>query len=70
MSLKAKGVIEIPDSAETSFDHGAFEPKSRRIFVAHTFSRKRRQDLGRWLRRRSSLTDLIEGVFPIAGAVN
>ena len=36
MLLKAKGIIEIPDSAETSFDHGAFEPKSRRVFVAHT----------------------------------
>jgi len=36
MPLKAAGVIEIPDSAETLFDHGAFEPKSRRVFVAHT----------------------------------
>src|SRR5438132_13423188 len=36
MPLKAAGVIELPDSAETLFDHGAFEPKSRRVFVAHT----------------------------------
>jgi DNA-binding beta-propeller fold protein YncE len=25
-----------PNSLETLFDHGAFEPKSRRVFVAHT----------------------------------
>ncbi len=35
MSLKAIRVIEIPASADT-FDHGAFEPKSRRVFMAHT----------------------------------
>jgi DNA-binding beta-propeller fold protein YncE len=34
MSLKSIGTIEIPDSS--SFDHGAFDPKSRRVFVAHT----------------------------------
>jgi DNA-binding beta-propeller fold protein YncE len=36
MSLKTIGVIEIPASAGSSFDHGAFDPKSRRVFVAHT----------------------------------
>jgi DNA-binding beta-propeller fold protein YncE len=36
MSLRAIGVIEIPAAAGTSFDHGAFDPKSRRVFVAHT----------------------------------
>ena len=36
MPLKPKGVIEIPDSADTLFDHGALEPKTRRVFVAHT----------------------------------
>jgi len=36
MPLKPKGVIEIPDSADTLFDHGALEPKTRRLFVAHT----------------------------------
>jgi len=36
MSLKAIGVIEIPAAAGTTFDHGAFDPKSRRVFVAHT----------------------------------
>jgi len=35
MSLKSKGVIEIPD-AGSEFDHGAFDPLSRRVFVAHT----------------------------------
>jgi hypothetical protein len=36
MALKAIGTIEIPNSKSSSFDHGAFDPKSRRIFVAHT----------------------------------
>jgi len=36
MSFKAVGVIDIPDSTSTLFDHGAFEPSSRRVFVAHT----------------------------------
>ena len=36
MPLNALSVIEIPASANTSYDHGAFEPKSRRVFLAHT----------------------------------
>ena len=36
MPLKRIGMIEIPASAGSSFDHGAFDPKTRRIFVAHT----------------------------------
>jgi hypothetical protein len=36
MSLKTAGIIDIPDSTDTLFDHGAFEPTSRRVFVAHT----------------------------------
>jgi len=36
MSLKAVSVIDIPDSTDTLFDHGAFEPRNRRVFVAHT----------------------------------
>jgi DNA-binding beta-propeller fold protein YncE len=36
MALKTTGTIEIPGSADSSFDHGAFDPKSRRIFLAHT----------------------------------
>jgi hypothetical protein len=29
-------MIRIPGSAESSFDHGAFEPRTRRVFVTHT----------------------------------
>ncbi len=36
MSLRAASVIDISDSTNTLFDHGAFEPRSRRVFVAHT----------------------------------
>jgi DNA-binding beta-propeller fold protein YncE len=36
MAMKAIGTIKIPGSAASSFDHGAFDPKSRRVFVAHT----------------------------------
>jgi hypothetical protein len=36
LALKAIGRIEISSSKGSSFDHGAFDPKSRRIFVAHT----------------------------------
>jgi DNA-binding beta-propeller fold protein YncE len=36
MPLEQTGVIAIPDSVDTSFDHGAFEPTSRLVFVAHT----------------------------------
>jgi hypothetical protein len=35
MSLTAAGTIEIPDSTGTAFDHGAFEPETRRVFIAH-----------------------------------
>jgi hypothetical protein len=36
MSLIAAGTIEIPNSTGTSFDHGALEPETRRVFIAHT----------------------------------
>ena len=36
MALKIVGTIPIPDSVGSSFDHGAFDPKTRRVFVAHT----------------------------------
>jgi DNA-binding beta-propeller fold protein YncE len=36
MALTAAGTIEIPDSTNTAFDHGAFEPETRRVFIAHT----------------------------------
>jgi DNA-binding beta-propeller fold protein YncE len=34
MSLSLNAIIEIPD-AGVLFDHGAFDPKTRRVFVAH-----------------------------------
>lgn len=36
MALKQIGMIEIPDSKGSSFDHGAFDARTRRVFVAHT----------------------------------
>jgi hypothetical protein len=36
MPLRAVGSITIPASDGTVFDHGAFEPQTRRVFVAHT----------------------------------
>jgi hypothetical protein len=36
MSLKLTNTIEIPDSAASAFDHGAFDSKTRRVFIAHT----------------------------------
>jgi DNA-binding beta-propeller fold protein YncE len=36
MALTTAGTIEITDSSDTAFDHGAFEPESRRVFIAHT----------------------------------
>jgi len=36
MPLNAVGIINIPNAVGSAFDHGAFDPKTRRIFVAHT----------------------------------
>lgn len=36
MPLKKIATIAIPGAAGSSFDHGAFDPVSRRVFVAHT----------------------------------
>jgi len=36
MSLKVTRVVETPNSVDTEFDHGAFDAKTRRVFVAHT----------------------------------
>jgi DNA-binding beta-propeller fold protein YncE len=36
MPLKSLGVIEIPGGKGSEFDHAAFDPKSRRVFIAHT----------------------------------
>src|ERR1700712_1632441 len=36
MSLKTIGTIAIPNAEGSEFDHAAFDPKSRRVFIAHT----------------------------------
>ena len=36
MPLKTIGVVEIPKAAGSAFDHGAFDPKTLRVFIAHT----------------------------------
>src|SRR4051812_9690791 len=36
MPLKTLGIIAIPHAAGSEFDHAAFDPKSRRVFIAHT----------------------------------
>ena len=36
MPLKTVGVIEIPGGADSEFDHAAFDPGTRRVFIAHT----------------------------------
>lgn len=38
MSLTVESVIEIPGCSGLPFDHGAFDPKTCRVFVAHTGS--------------------------------
>jgi DNA-binding beta-propeller fold protein YncE len=30
------GVVQIPNARGSAFDHGAFDPKTRRLFIAHT----------------------------------
>ncbi len=36
MPLKTVGTIAIPDAAGSAFDHGVFDAKTRRVFIAHT----------------------------------
>jgi DNA-binding beta-propeller fold protein YncE len=36
IALTIRGIIQIPDGLDSDFDHGAFDPKTRRVFVAHT----------------------------------
>ena len=36
MPLKTLGVIKIPDGEHSDFDHAAFDPRTRRVFIAHT----------------------------------
>src|SRR5690348_8407829 len=36
MALKQAGTIAIPNALGSEFDHAAFDPKTRRVFIAHT----------------------------------
>src|SRR6476661_7990911 len=36
MSLKTIGAIAIPNAEGSEFDHAAFDPNTRRVFIAHT----------------------------------
>src|SRR6266511_4568044 len=36
MPLKNLGVINIPNATDSAFDHAAFDPRTRRVFIAHT----------------------------------
>ncbi|MCP3467888.1 YncE family protein [Bradyrhizobium sp. CCGUVB23] len=36
MPLKTLGVIAIPGGLNSDFDHAAFDPRTRRVFIAHT----------------------------------
>jgi hypothetical protein len=36
MPRRTVGVIEIPGAAGSAFDHGVFDPETRRVFIAHT----------------------------------
>src|ERR1700710_2974990 len=36
MSVKTIGSIATPHAAASEFDHAAFDPKTRRVFIAHT----------------------------------
>jgi hypothetical protein len=36
MPLKSLGVIKIPGATDSAFDHAAFDPRTRRVFIAHT----------------------------------
>ena len=34
--MKNLGVIEIPNALNSEFDHAAYDPRTRRVFIAHT----------------------------------
>ena len=36
MAPTVRGIIAIPDGLNSDFDHGAFDPRTRRVFIAHT----------------------------------
>ncbi len=36
MALRQVGTVAIPNARGSAFDHAAFDPKTRRVFIAHT----------------------------------
>ena len=36
MPMRTLGIIEIPNATGSEFDHAAFDPRTRRVFIAHT----------------------------------
>jgi DNA-binding beta-propeller fold protein YncE len=36
VTLKPAGIVAIPNARGSGFDHAAFDPKTRRVFIAHT----------------------------------
>jgi len=74
MSLKVIGVIEIPDATGTLFDHGAFDPSTRRVFVAHSPRPRRGHDAKRHIatlpgfpEAAATLLNVVTCTLPIAG---
>ena len=65
MPLRAVAVIEIPNAANSAFDHAAFDPKTRRVFVAHT-ARNCVEVIDHDAQRH---TDTLPGFPGVAGAV-
>src|SRR5689334_5962842 len=65
MALRQVALVEFPDAAESAFDHGAFDPVTRRVFVAHT--RRNRLEVIDHDRGRHIAT--LEGFAEAAGVV-
>lgn len=36
MPMKSLGFIAVPNGLNSDFDHAAFDPKTRGVFIAHT----------------------------------
>jgi len=60
MALTETGVIEFPDATGSSFDHGAFDPETRRVFVSHT-GRNRVEVIDHDLQRHPSTVEGFSG---------
>jgi DNA-binding beta-propeller fold protein YncE len=65
MPLQLAGVIEIPGAVDSAFDHGAFEPATGRVFIAHT-ARNRLEVIDSQTRRHVAS---LEGFSEAAGVV-